>query len=80
VDSQLVLSWQLNITFQIITFPVEFNASRRAQQQLSALGIVSGEQDYQVKKVLNAAALTYVAGTLMALLQLLYLLSKLNRR
>ena len=68
------------VAFQIITLPVEFNASRRARQQLSALGIVSGEQDYQVKKVLNAAALTYVAGTLMALLQLLYLLARLNRR
>ena len=68
------------VAFQVITLPVEFNASSRARQQLSALGIVSGEQDYQVKKVLNAAALTYVAGTLMAVLQLLYLLSKLNRR
>jgi len=60
--------------------PVEFNASSRDRQQLSALGIVSGEQDYQVKKVLNTAALTYVAATLMALLQLLYLLSRLKRR
>jgi len=68
------------VAFQVITLPVEFNASSRARQQLSALGIVSGEQDYQVKKVLNAAALTYVAGTLMAVLQLLYLLSKLKRR
>ena len=68
------------VFFQIITLPVEFNASRRANQQLAALGIVSSEQTRQVKKVLNAAALTYVAGTLMALLQLLYLLSRLNRR
>jgi Zn-dependent membrane protease YugP len=68
------------VFFQIVTLPVEFNASNRAKQQLSALGIASGEQANQVKKVLNAAALTYVAGTLMALLQLLYLLSRLNRR
>ena len=67
------------VFFQIVTLPVEFNASRRARQQLSALGITSAEQDYHVKKVLNAAALTYVAGTLMAVLQLLYLLSRLNR-
>ena len=68
------------VLFQIITLPVEFNASTRARQQLASLGIVSNEQTRQVKKVLNAAALTYVAGTLMALLQLLYLLSRLNRR
>jgi len=64
------------VIFQVITLPVEFNASARAKQQLASLGIVSGEQAYQVKKVLNAAALTYVAATLMALLQLLYLLSR----
>ena len=68
------------VIFQVITLPVEFNASARAKQQLASLGIVSGEQAHQVKKVLNAAALTYVAATLMALLQLLYLLSRLNRR
>jgi len=65
------------VFFQIVTLPVEFNASSRARQQLAALGIVSNEQAYHVKKVLNAAALSYVAGTLMALLQLLYLLSRL---
>jgi len=62
------------VFFQFVTLQVEFNASSRAKQQLSALGIVSNEQAYHVKKVLSAAALTYVAGTLMALLQLLYLL------
>ena len=67
------------VIFQLITLPVEFNASARARKQLASLGIVSGEQDYQVKKVLNAAALTYVAATLMAILQLLYLLSRLRR-
>jgi Zn-dependent membrane protease YugP len=64
------------VIFQVVTLPVEFNASARARQQLATLGIVSGEQAHQVKRVLNAAALTYVAATLMALLQLLYLLSK----
>ena len=67
------------VIFQLITLPVEFNASARARKQLASLGIVSGEQDYQVKKVLNAAALTYVAATLMAILQLLYLLSRMRR-
>ena len=75
-----ILFFSFVVIFQIITLPVEFNASSRARKQLSALGIVSGEQDYQVKKVLNAAALTYVAATLMALLQLLYLLSRLAAR
>lgn len=65
------------VFFQVITLPVEFNASTRAKQQLASLGIISGEQEYQVKRVLGAAALTYVAGTLMAFLQLLYLLARL---
>ena len=72
-----VILFSFVVIFQMITLPVEFNASSRAKQQLSALGIVSGEQAYQIKKVLNAAALTYIAGTLMALLQLLYLLARL---
>jgi len=72
-----VVLFSFVVVFQIITLPVEFNASTRAKQQLSALGIVSDEQAYHIKKVLNAAALTYIAGTLMALLQLLYLLSRL---
>jgi len=72
-----VILFSFVVLFQIITLPVEFNASTRAKQQLSALGIVSEEQAYHVKKVLSAAALTYIAGTLMALLQLLYLVSRL---
>lgn len=72
-----VILFSFVVFFQVITLPVEFNASTRAKEQLAALGIVSGEQADQVKKVLSAAALTYVAGTLMALLQLLYLLFRL---
>ena len=68
------------VIFQIVTLPVEFNASTRAKQQLATLGIVSSEQGYYVKKVLSAAALTYVAATLMAVLQLLYLLRLAARR
>ncbi len=73
-----VVLFSFVVIFQLITLPVEFNASTRAKQQLAALGIVSGDQAYQVKRVLNAAALTYVAGTLMALLQLLYLVMRLR--
>lgn len=58
--------------FQIVNLPVEFNASSRAKYQLEALGIASGEEMRYVRKVLNAAALTYVAATLQAVMQLLY--------
>src|SRR5262245_16328153 len=57
--------------FQLITLPVEFDASRRAKVQLSQLGLIRGEEGEGVKKVLNAAALTYVAALVTALLTLL---------
>ncbi len=60
------------VFFQLINLPVEFNASSRAKDELVALGIVPPEQMVYVNKVLNAAALTYVAATLQALLTLLY--------
>lgn len=66
------------VFFQLITLPVEFNASTRAKEQLGALGIVSPVQAQQVKKVLGAAAMTYVAAALMSLLQIVYLLFKLS--
>lgn len=58
--------------FQIVNLPVEFNASNRAKYQLEALGIAGPQEMTSVRKVLNAAALTYVAATLQAVLQLLY--------
>jgi Zn-dependent membrane protease YugP len=60
------------VLFHIVTLPVEFNASKRAGQQLVALGLVTTEESTGVNKVLRAAALTYVAGALAALTQLLY--------
>ena len=60
--------------FQLITLPVEFDASRRAKQQLVKLGLVQGEEAVGVSKVLNAAALTYVAAMVAAVFQLLQLL------
>lgn len=60
------------VVFQLVNLPVEFNASARAKAQLVGLGIVSDEELTYVNKVLNAAALTYVAATLQALLTLLY--------
>ena len=61
------------VAFHIVTLPVEFNASRRAAGQLRELGLVGpGGEQAGVQKVLSAAALTYVAGALAALSQLLY--------
>jgi Zn-dependent membrane protease YugP len=68
-----LLVYAVAVAFHIVTLPVEFNASRRAAGQLSELGIVGvGVEQTGVKKVLTAAALTYVAGALAALTQLLY--------
>jgi uncharacterized protein len=65
--------YALAVLFHIVTLPVEFNASRRASGQLRELGIVgAGGEQVGVGRVLNAAALTYVAGALAAITQLLY--------
>jgi uncharacterized protein len=69
------------LVFQLITLPVEFDASRRAKIILQQMGIVrSGEEVAGVNKVLNAAALTYVAAFIAALGNLLWLLSIRDRR
>ncbi len=60
--------------FQIVTLPVEFDASRRAKEQLLRIGLVSPMESPAVIKVLNAAALTYVAAMVGAVMQLLRLL------
>src|SRR6266478_1169175 len=60
--------------FQLITLPVEFDASSRAKRQLVQLGLVRGEEAVGVSKVLNAAALTYVAAMVAAVFPLLQLL------
>jgi len=57
--------------FQLVTLPVEFDASRRAKIQLTNLGLIRPEESVGVSKVLNAAALTYVAAMVTAVLQLL---------
>ena len=59
--------------FALATLPVELNASQRARQMLSMSGLIGSDQEKQgVDRVLNAAALTYVAGLITAVLQLLY--------
>ena len=62
------------VLFQLINLPVEFNASTRARQVLVANGIIASNEEAGVGKVLNAAALTYVAATLTAILTLVYFL------
>jgi Zn-dependent membrane protease YugP len=66
--------------FQLVTLPVEFDASRRAKAQLSDLAIVHPQESEAVKQVLNAAALTYVAGMVSAILNLLYWISVARNR
>jgi Zn-dependent membrane protease YugP len=68
------------VIFQIVTLPVEYNASARAVAALGDLGLVAGEEATAARRVLNAAALTYVAATAAALAQLLYLLVLRGRR
>jgi Zn-dependent membrane protease YugP len=62
------------VLFHFVTLPVEFNASQRALAQLQGNGMLVEEEVRGAKKVLNAAAMTYVAATAMALLQLIRLL------
>ena len=64
------------VVFQLVNLPVEFNASARARETLVGYGIISSDEDRVVGKVLNAAALTYVAGTITAVLTLLYFLMR----
>ena len=68
------------VLFQLVTLPVEINASRRAKNELIRLNIISNSEESMVKNVLIAAALTYVAGLLSSLLELLRLVLLLNGR
>jgi len=69
-----ILFFTFAVLFQIVTLPVEFNASSRALQALPATGILSDTEVQGARKVLSAAALTYVAAAAMAVIQLLYFL------
>ena len=62
------------VLFQLVTLPVEFNASSRALKILSSTGLLQGDENEGAKKVLSAAALTYVAGAAASILQLLRLI------
>ena len=87
----LLMSWEPLLTlgiilfaastvFALVTLPVEFNASNRAVAMLTEGGYVNGEEERGVRKVLQAAALTYVASAVTSLLSLLRLVMIANRR
>ena len=69
-----IILFSAAVLFTLVTLPVEFNASHRALAQLANKSILMGEELKGAKKVLSAAALTYVASALMAVLQLLRLI------
>lgn len=70
-----ILLFAAAVLFQLITLPVEYNASNRAIAVLEGHGFIQRDEVRPVRKVLSAAALTYVAATLMAVMQLLRLLA-----
>lgn len=75
-----ILMFSATVIFQLVTLPVEFNASSRALVQLQDLGIVDSGEAKDSRKVLSAAAMTYVAAALTAILQLARLLLIANNR
>lgn len=75
-----ILLFSFAVLFQLVTLPVEFDASRRALVQLNRLGLVAPAEQQGAKKVLDAAALTYVAAAAAAVLQLVRLLLIRDRR
>lgn len=68
-----IIAFSMAVLFQLVTLPVEFNASRRAVQVLGSTGILYGDELQATRKVLSAAALTYVASAASSILQLLRL-------
>lgn len=75
-----IICFSLSALFQLITLPVEFNASRRALNTIEGFGILSGTEQDGARKVLSAAAMTYVAALAVSLAQLLRLLLMVQRR
>lgn len=75
-----ILGFSFAVLFQLVTLPVEFNASGRALKILGNSGILYEDELKSTRKVLTAAALTYVAGATSAILQLLRILLLANRR
>jgi Zn-dependent membrane protease YugP len=68
------------IFFQLVTIPVEFDASRRARNELLRLGLISEDETPGVRKMLNAAGFTYIAGLLSSVLEIFRLLSYVRKK
>lgn len=66
-----IIFMAFGVLFQLVTLPVEFNASSRAMDQMVSLGLISNTEEGHAKKVLNAAAMTYVAAAAVAVIELL---------
>jgi len=75
-----ILMFSLSVLFQLVTLPVEFNASSRAVRLLDENGILVGQEVGQTRQVLSAAALTYVAAAAASILQLLRLMILFGNR
>ena len=75
-----VACFALSTIFQLVTLPTEFDASRRALTAIEQGGMLSGEELQGAKKVLSAAAMTYVAALAVSITQLLRLMLLVNRR
>ena len=75
-----VALFAVTTVFQLVTLPVEYDASRRAKAQLIRLGLVRGEEAAGVSQVLNAAALTYLAALVASVLELAYYFLLANQR
>ena len=69
-----IAAFSLSLLFQLVTLPVEFNASRRAMETIESSGLLTTEEQRGAKKTLKAAAMTYVAATAVALAQVARLL------
>ena len=75
-----IAAFGMSLVFQLVTLPVEFNASRRAMNAIAESNILTQEEQRGARKTLTAAAMTYVAATAVALAQLLRLLIIFGRR
>ncbi len=75
-----IILYSISVAFTLVTLPVEFDASRRAKETLQAMGLVNHAEAEGVEKVLNAAAMTYVAAAVAAILELLYFIIRASDR
>ena len=75
-----IAAFAMSLVFQLVTLPVEFNASHRAMQAIAQTNLLTEEEQKGARKTLTAAAMTYVAATAVALTQLLRLILLFGNR